>query len=142
MATPSRCWTPRRGRRRSRSLAIQILSIAWRSARTVRGSSVAFSRDGTRIVGASHDGTLKVWDAETGQETLTFTGHSSPCLKRGIQLPWGADRQRKCRRDSQAVGRRDGAGGVYSNRAFRRGQQRGVQSGRKADRQRERRRNT
>jgi WD40 repeat protein len=36
---------------------------------------VAFSPDGTRIVSGSDDNTLKVWDAQTGQETLTLTGH-------------------------------------------------------------------
>jgi WD40 repeat protein len=36
---------------------------------------VAFSPDGTRIVSGSQDHTLKVWNAQTGQETLTLTGH-------------------------------------------------------------------
>ena len=39
-------------------------------------SSVAFSPDGKRIVSGSRDTTLKVWDASTGQETLTLKGHS------------------------------------------------------------------
>ena len=40
-------------------------------------SSVAFSPDGRRIVSGSTDNTLKVWDAATGQETLTLKGHTS-----------------------------------------------------------------
>ena len=40
--------------------------------------SVSFSPDGERIVSGSLDNTLKVWDAETGQETLTLKGHSGP----------------------------------------------------------------
>ena len=37
--------------------------------------SVAFSPDGRRIVSGSGD-TLKVWDATSGQETLTLKGHA------------------------------------------------------------------
>jgi WD40 repeat protein len=37
---------------------------------------VSFSSDGKRIVSGSADNTVKLWDAQTGQETLTFKGHS------------------------------------------------------------------
>ena len=37
---------------------------------------MAFSPDGTRLASASGDGTVKVWDAATGQETLTLKGHT------------------------------------------------------------------
>ena len=40
-------------------------------------TAVAFSVDGKRIVSGSWDRTLKVWDADTGQETLTLKGHRS-----------------------------------------------------------------
>jgi WD40 repeat protein len=40
--------------------------------------SVSFSPDGKRIVSGSEDKTLKVWDSQTGQEKLTFKGHSEP----------------------------------------------------------------
>jgi Tol biopolymer transport system component len=36
---------------------------------------VSFSPDGKRIVSGSNDKTIKVWDAQTGQETLTLEGH-------------------------------------------------------------------
>ncbi|MFN7765752.1 MAG: TIR domain-containing protein, partial [Planctomycetaceae bacterium] len=39
--------------------------------------SVAYSPDGKRIVSGSQDNTLKVWDAATGQATLTLTGHTA-----------------------------------------------------------------
>jgi len=39
-------------------------------------SGCAFSPDGNRIVSASHDHTLKVWDAQTGTELHTLTGHT------------------------------------------------------------------
>ena len=38
---------------------------------------VSFSRDGTRIIGASSD-TVKIWDATSGQQTLTSTELKSP----------------------------------------------------------------
>jgi WD40 repeat protein len=45
--------------------------------------SLTFSADGTRLVSASRDRTVRIWDAtplagETGQELLTLTGHSGP----------------------------------------------------------------
>jgi hypothetical protein len=38
--------------------------------------SVAFSPDGKRLASGSVNKTLKVWDAETGQEKLTLKGHT------------------------------------------------------------------
>ena len=37
-----------------------------------------FTVDGRRILSSSSDNSLKVWDAETGEELTTITGHSSP----------------------------------------------------------------
>ena len=39
-------------------------------------NGVAVSPDGRRVVSASYDQTLKVWDLETGQELRTLAGHS------------------------------------------------------------------
>jgi len=37
-------------------------------------TSVSFSRDGQQLVSASHDRSVKVWDASTGGELLTLSG--------------------------------------------------------------------
>ena len=37
---------------------------------------VQFSRDGSKILTASHDHTAKLWDRATGQPIVTFAGHS------------------------------------------------------------------
>ncbi len=39
-------------------------------------NAVIISRDGKRLISASSDKTLKLWDLETGSETRTFIGHS------------------------------------------------------------------
>jgi len=38
---------------------------------------VAYSPDGTKVLTGSHDGTAKLWDAETGDCIGTFIGHTS-----------------------------------------------------------------
>jgi WD40 repeat protein len=40
-------------------------------------TSVCFSPDGRRLASASQDQTIKVWDAQTGQEQLTLKGHTN-----------------------------------------------------------------
>ena len=37
---------------------------------------MAFSPDGQRVVTASKDRTVKIWDASNGRELLTLTGHT------------------------------------------------------------------
>jgi WD40 repeat protein len=40
-------------------------------------SSLALSADGRRLYSGSFDSTTKVWNLETGEETLTLRGHAS-----------------------------------------------------------------
>lgn len=44
----------------------------------------AFSPDGRRVVSASADHSLKVWDVATGAELLTLSGHSEPVSDFGV----------------------------------------------------------
>ena len=43
--------------------------------------SVRFSPDGKQILSGSLDSTIKLWDAATGKEIRTFSGHSAPGRK-------------------------------------------------------------
>jgi hypothetical protein len=47
---------------------------------TIKGAwgSVAFSPDGQRLAVGGDDGTVKVWEARTGQELLSLRGHAGP----------------------------------------------------------------
>jgi dipeptidyl aminopeptidase/acylaminoacyl peptidase len=48
----------------------------------VRGVlTVAFSPDGRRLAGACIDGTVKLWEVATGQETIRFKGHTLEVYK-------------------------------------------------------------
>ena len=68
-------------------------------------TSVAFSPDGKRLASASCDRTVKVWDAATGQETLTLKGHTDSCHERGVQPRRPAARLRQSGWDGEGVGR-------------------------------------
>ncbi|HAA73481.1 MAG TPA: protein kinase, partial [Planctomycetaceae bacterium] len=39
-------------------------------------NSVVFSPDGTRLASGGNDTNVRVWDAATGQQLLTFKGHA------------------------------------------------------------------
>ena len=40
-------------------------------------TSASFSPDGTKVVTGSHDRTVRIWDAVTGECEQTLEGHSS-----------------------------------------------------------------
>jgi len=44
----------------------------------VRNSGIAFSPDGKLIASSGNDSTIKVWDAETGADIFTLSGHTGP----------------------------------------------------------------
>ena len=83
---------------------------------------MAFSPDGKRLASASEDGTVKVWDAATGQETLTLKGHTG----RVTSVAFSPDGKRLASasrgRDGEGVGRRDRAGNPHAQGAHRPGQ--------------------
>jgi len=45
---------------------------------TAEITSAAYSPDGKRIVSASFDKSLRIWEAVSGQELLTLKGHTGP----------------------------------------------------------------
>ena len=53
-------------------------------------TSVAFSPDGQRIVSGSADKTVKIWDANSGEELQTLTGHDDD----GWSVAFSPDGQR------------------------------------------------
>ena len=62
--------------------------------------ALAFHPDGTRLVSASNDGTVKLWDPKNGRELLTLSGHTQPVAgvafsKDGSRLISWSDREIK-----------------------------------------------
>ena len=47
-------------------------------------NSVAYSPDGPPIVTGSGDGTVRVWDAESGVELACLRGHADAVYERGV----------------------------------------------------------
>jgi WD40 repeat protein/serine/threonine protein kinase len=84
-------------------LSVPLNSTGWTAVfgpgkRIATPWSVAFSPDSKRIASASHDGTVKVWDAATGQEKLSFRGHvgraSYDPVRRVSSVAYSPDGQR------------------------------------------------
>ncbi len=48
------------------------------ASRSSAVSDLRFARDGNRLVSAQHDGTIRVWEASTGELLREFTGHGMP----------------------------------------------------------------
>ena len=76
-------------------------------------TNVAVSADGQRIVAADKSGTVKSWDAATGQEKLILQGRTEAGIGKGQrcdQREWPAHRLGE-RRRPEGMGRHRGAGG-------------------------------
>ncbi len=52
-----------------------------------------WSPDGKRILSASNDGTLKIWDANTGKELQTLTRHKGPVQRNMDVCAWSPNGQ-------------------------------------------------
>ena len=58
-------------------------------------TSAVYSPDGSSVLTASGDGTARIWDAESGEELVTLSGHTD-CVTSAVYSPDGArcaDRQ-------------------------------------------------
>jgi WD40 repeat protein len=89
--------------------------------------SVAVTPDGRYAVSGSWDGTVRVWELETGQEVRRFTGHEGG-YKRGGDAGWalcGVGRW-KLGPDGAGVGVGDGPGSAPLRGAQGLGQERAV----------------
>src|SRR5262249_50716718 len=61
-------------------------------------TSVAFSPDGTRLAAGAGDGSVRIWDADSGKELCTVIGHTSTKARggRGSPLVCTVDGARLC----------------------------------------------
>jgi eukaryotic-like serine/threonine-protein kinase len=79
-----------------------LLTLFTRNQMTLKGhkaavQSVSFSRDGNRIVSGSGDGTIRIWDVESGQSIAILDGQSGPVSsvvfspdgKQVVSASWG-----------------------------------------------------
>src|SRR5579875_3524988 len=57
---------------------VRIGTVRWRHGDTV--TAAAFAPDGQTVATASRDGTLSLWETESGKERVRFRGHAGAVL--------------------------------------------------------------
>lgn len=63
------------------ALSPQIFDVRTGLSTTLEGqraTDIGFTPDGSRILTAGDDGTVRIWDAESGEELRAYTGHRGP----------------------------------------------------------------
>jgi WD40 repeat protein len=73
-----RLWDPYTGRQRRRVGLRRFRPTRHRHTSPVSALCSIRSRAGTRVASGGHDGTIRIWDLDTGRQLTVFGGHGGP----------------------------------------------------------------